>query len=149
VTEEWRSCPRNVIYEVSSLGRVRSRDHMKWSGNAGFTDVKGRVLKNSRSGNGYLMVSLGYGQKIAVHILVLEAFVGPRPLGKFCLHRNDDKDDNRLDNLYYGTRSENNEDTYTNGIRRREDNSIRARKAMVTRYKLGIGICRKPLEYDL
>lgn len=52
-----------------------------------------------------------------VHQLMLETFVGPRPKGKGACHRNDIKTDNRLENLYWGTRSENWGDAAKNGKR--------------------------------
>lgn len=50
-----------------------------------------------------------------VHVLVLEAFVGPRPPGMECLHSNDVGTDNRLSNLRWGTHSENLNDLVRNG----------------------------------
>ena len=48
----------------------------------------------------------------AVHVLVLEAFVGPRPEGMWALHGPlryaDGTPDNRLSNLEWGTPSKNN-----------------------------------------
>lgn len=42
-----------------------------------------------------------------VNILVLEAFVGPRPEGHNSAHRNGIRDDNRLSNLRWATQSDN------------------------------------------
>jgi len=42
-----------------------------------------------------------------VHVLVLEAFVGPRPDGHVACHRNDQSHDNRIANLYWGTVDDN------------------------------------------
>ena len=50
-----------------------------------------------------------------VHHLVLEAFVGPRPPGMSGLHRDDDPANNHVDNLYWGTSSENAFDRVRNG----------------------------------
>lgn len=50
-----------------------------------------------------------------VQSLVLEAFVGPRPEGLLALHRNDDCRDNRVENLYWGTRTDNQHDRVRNG----------------------------------
>lgn len=50
-----------------------------------------------------------------VHILVLEAFVGPRPDGMQGLHKSDNARNNRLSNLYWGTPSQNAVDAVNNG----------------------------------
>jgi hypothetical protein len=50
-----------------------------------------------------------------VHSLVLEAFVGPRPDGLWALHRDDNRADNTLPNLYWGTPSDNAIDRRENG----------------------------------
>lgn len=42
-----------------------------------------------------------------IHQIVLEAFCGPCPDGMEVLHGNGIRTDNRLSNLRYGTRSEN------------------------------------------
>lgn len=51
--------------------------------------------------NGYQVVHLpGYYSKIrAVHILLLEAWVGPRPDGQVASHTDDDRTNNTLSNL--------------------------------------------------
>lgn len=50
-----------------------------------------------------------------VHVLVLEAFVGPRPDGLQGCHWNDIKTDNRLENLRWDTASANMHDKVRNG----------------------------------
>ena len=53
----------------------------------------------------------------AVHKLVVEAFIGSRPFEKAEIrHKNDICTDNRLENLAWGSRSENIRDRKTNGI---------------------------------
>ena len=49
-----------------------------------------------------------------LHVLVLECFVCPRPLGMLALHKNDSPLDNRLENLYWGTYAENGRDATRN-----------------------------------
>ena len=71
----------------------------------------------SQSGShkqGYLRVSLR-GRQRYVHQLVLEAHVGPRPRGMNVLHANDIPWDNRLENLRWGTQSENLKEATVNG----------------------------------
>ena len=97
------------LYEVSDLGLVRS------------LIGRGRVLRPGPQRRGYLTVSLtdrsGKARSRRVHQLVLAAFVGPLPAGMEVLHRNDVPGDNRLTNLYYGTRSQNVVEAYANGRR--------------------------------
>jgi len=50
-----------------------------------------------------------------VHQLVLETFVGPRPEGRQCRHLNGNSLDNRLENLSWGTASEDNYDRVRHG----------------------------------
>lgn len=92
------------LYEVSSLGRVRSLDRLQKNGQV----RKGRVLKGYVYGP-YRRYCLRDGglRTIFGHTLVLEAFCGPRPEGMECRHLNGDPLDNRLENLAWGTREEN------------------------------------------
>ncbi len=112
------------IYEVSDTGLVRSLDRVityHLPCRSGETKVvgrfkRGRELKPTPKDSGHLLVSLGRGTTPhSVHSLVLEAFVGPRPEGMNGLHRNDDPADNRLENLYWGTQSQNVSDAIRNG----------------------------------
>lgn len=67
--------------------------------------------------HGHVFVKLrdgGRETRRGVHILVLEAFVGPRPEGHWGLHRNDVPDDNRVENLYWGTPGQNGADSVAN-----------------------------------
>lgn len=95
--ERWRNIAGfEGQYEVSDHGRVRS---LAWEEN--------HVLRPRKCLNGYLQVNLGARVVKAVHRLVLEAFVGPCPDGYECDHINGVRDDNRLANLHWVSRSEN------------------------------------------
>lgn len=50
-----------------------------------------------------------------IHRLVLEYFIGIRPKGMFARHLNDIKTDYRIENLKWGTASENQQDSIRNG----------------------------------
>jgi Zn ribbon nucleic-acid-binding protein len=63
----------------------------------------------------YLGVNLS-GKAHYIHRLVLMTYVGPCPPRHESRHLNDDKLDNRLENLCWGTQSENNKDRSANGI---------------------------------
>lgn len=102
------------LYEVSGLGRVRSLDRVT-NGHP----YQGKLLKLGTLSNsaGHKYVSLcrdGKVTKRLVHHLVLEAFVGPRPDGMEGLHYNDIAADNSVENLRWGTRSDNMHDLVRN-----------------------------------
>lgn len=61
-------------------------------------------MKATRNYAGYRVVTLGgCRSQRRVSVLVLEAFVGPRPSGMQACHNDSDKDNNRLDNLRWDT----------------------------------------------
>lgn len=68
---------------------------------------------------GYLCVNLKYAKNKyksrRIHRLMLEAFVGPCPEGMECRHLNGIETDNRLENLAWGTPSENRQDVRAHG----------------------------------
>ena len=108
-SEEWRPVPGWEYYEVSSLGRVRSLDRIVGC-NGGTRVAHGRVLTATPNSTGYLCITLheqGEGKNVQVHSLVLEAFVGPKPDGLEARHLDGNHLNNCLDNLRWGTRSEN------------------------------------------
>lgn len=109
--EEWREIPGwGHRYEVSSIGRVRSKD-MPVKAVYGSTAIrKGRLLTLVKKGGRYLCVTLANGElrkQYLIHDLVLLAFVGEKPKGYEALHHDDDRYNNSISNLRYGTRQEN------------------------------------------
>ena len=87
------------LYEVSSLGRVKS-----------FRNPKERVLRPTKNGRGYMKVILyksDIKKQITVHQLVSIAFLNHTPNGNKLVidHINNDKTDNRLENLQIVTQS--------------------------------------------
>ena len=119
IAEEWRSVVGyEGYYEVSNLGHVRSVDRLvEWNGTKKL--IKGSTMRGTpKVGSGYRQVKLskdGKGKTLVVHRLVLEAFVGPCPPGAEGLHWDDDKENNALSNLRWGTRRENLLDRVRNG----------------------------------
>ena len=106
------------FYEVSDQGRVRSLDQSVRVGHGAFRTRRGRMLKQRISSGRYPGVTLSRNSKIRpthVHVLVLEAFTGPRPDGMHVCHINDICTDNRLVNLRWGTRFDNMQDCVRNG----------------------------------
>lgn len=100
-------------YYVSDKGRVVS---VRWVKSRNEFTV--RVLKPRQSHKGHLRVALcrdGQCLDARVHVLVLEAFVGSRPEGMVARHWNDNPVDNRVENLLWGTYSDNLNDCVRNG----------------------------------
>ena len=107
--ENWRPILGGT-YSVSSAGAVR-RDK----------PYRGRVgaLKPNISPYGYAKVSVsvnGKSKQRSVHSLVLEAFVGPRPLGMVINHKDGNKLNNCPENLEYVTDKQNHEHAAALGL---------------------------------
>lgn len=128
--EEWRPWPGNAKYEISTLGRVRS--WIPWR-----SESLPHVLRPGTRRSGHLFVILlvdGKRRSRYVHQLVLETFVGPRPRGLMCRHRDDSPANNRVSNLVWGTQSENNRDRKRNDpayLKGERNNSARLSEADV------------------
>ena len=121
--EEWRPVVGyEGLYEVSSHGRVKRVTSRVWNRKGYWLTRKERVLKLGRDQDGYLHVTLSKEGKCLtqkVHRHVLKAFVGSPPDGALTRHLNGVRDDNRLENLAWGTDAENMADMEVHGTRRR------------------------------
>ena len=124
-TEQWRPVVGwEGRYEVSDHGRVRSLPREYYYSPVRTRKSKGKILKPGTVRGKHAFVNLmtstpdspGSPRKCRyVHQLVMEAFVGPRPEGMEVCHWNDDGLDNRLENLRYGTATDNRIDRIRNG----------------------------------
>lgn len=110
--ERWLPIPGyEGIYDVSDQGRVRS-----WASWRGLPVPRERSLYTRP--DKHLGVSLCKdGDQISakVHQLVLLAFIGPRPDGMETRHLDGEAANNTLQNLVYGTHSENTLDSVRHG----------------------------------
>lgn len=108
--ERWRDVPGfEGIYRVSDHGRLSSRTP------DGRGSYRRYLTRGSR--DAYRLVALHDGPRLrrtAMHILMLEAFIGPRPPGMEARHLDDVKHNNVLSNLAWGTQAENNADRMRN-----------------------------------
>lgn len=119
------------FYEVSDLGRVRSVQRL--------TEIPGHARKRTPDGhlqsytrfhpekiirpnvnNGYGHMSIrlhrdGKYRSVGLHRLVLEAFVGPCPLGMQGCHNDGDPANNALENLRWDTPKANQADSHRQG----------------------------------
>lgn len=119
--EVWKDIPGFEGYEASDAGRIRSVDrwnhfgpHRRW--------LRGRILRsrvNQKSGYEQIVF---YKTTALVHQLIMLAFVGPPPEGMEVCHSDNDRLNNCLANLQYGTRRFNNQEkdkhgTHLKGVR--------------------------------
>jgi hypothetical protein len=102
-TEVWKDIEGWRLHQVSSLGRVRVLPGGKVKRRT-VTAIEQRKL--TVGSHGYLCA--GSPPKL-VHRLVLKAFRG-EPAGRHSRHRDGDKLNNRLTNLRWGTRKQNEAD---------------------------------------
>jgi len=107
------------FYQVSTFGRVRSLDrYIPAETESGVRLMRGKVLKASRQSDEYPRVVLSRRGVVIdkrVHILVLEAFVGSCPAGMECRHLDGNPANNYLDNLCWGTPTQNQGDRAVHG----------------------------------
>ena len=127
--EIWKDVPGyEGAYQVSDKGRVKSFRRCK----------EGVLLSPGRMSGGHLSVALGRNKSRCVHELVLSAFVSPRPLGYECLHKNGNHTDNRVENLRWGTRSENLQDKTLHNKNKLKVADIIAIKTALKNYRCGL-----------
>lgn len=120
--ELWKDIPGyQGAYQVSTLGNVRSLTRkITQIGRWGTYFTRTLKGKNIRPGQynkcGHVSVVLGRGTNgLQVHKLVMVTFVGERPTDADIRHLDGNPKNNRLDNLTYGSRTENILDVYAQG----------------------------------
>lgn len=112
--EEWRRIPEEPAYFVSNYGRVCNVDRVLHTGQL----RRGRIIRpavSKATGHQQIVIGTGNRFRMMLHALVLHVFIGPKQPGHEGLHWDDDPANNRLTNLRWGTRSENNLDAVRNG----------------------------------
>lgn len=116
--ESWKTIAGWPAYEVSDRGRVRR----------GMKILKAVPVQSGKHPSyAPLRVTLSAGinkvKSFRVALLVLEAFVGPRPKDAVIRHLDDDQNNNWRRNLRWGTPKQNAEDRTKNGKSYRGENN--------------------------
>lgn len=157
--EEWKAIPGyEKLYSVSNMGQIRGEEKTRDRGRGIRARVKGRILAQHVGPfyNTVCLVRPGSKKTMAVHSLVLLAFVGPLKDCHCARHIDGNSRNNKLSNLAYGTYSENIADKETHGTKKEGANhykSILSRaqakhilesKGKKTIYELAKEFCVKP-----
>ena len=105
---EWTTVPNFPRYEVPRLGYIRNVS-------------TGLVLSPDKSSNGAHRVTLygegGAREQVSVARVVAQVFIGNQPEGKpWVLHWDDNRDNNRVENLRWGDAQDNVNDAIRNGL---------------------------------
>lgn len=90
-------------YQVSNLGRIRSVDRITTDKNGRQWFVKGCIRKPSLTASGYLRIPLETYPEISIHRAVANAFVPGYFEGAQVNHIDENRQNNRWDNLEWVT----------------------------------------------
>jgi hypothetical protein len=143
IAEEWRTVPSQTELEASSLGRVRRKPFRIPMPRGGTREHAPQATRGYRARNstiaGFRMIirvrSLRRTFKVAR--LVCEAFHGPAPPGKpYAMHKDDDPENNRPENLAWGSPKANlNRPQFIEFCRSRTGSRNPHRRAVLDRHK--------------
>lgn len=136
MSEVWRQIPSLLEYEASSLGRVRRVPYEAPLPHGG-TRTYGGVPHYWQEAKGR-RIFVFKGRSYKVHRVVCEAFHGPAPFeGAVVMHLDEDSNNNRPENLKWGTQKENlNAPGFLDYCRARTGENSPGRKGMARRVQI-------------
>ena len=113
--ETWVTIPSYPGYEASNLGQIRS---WCWTINKHHCEMANfpKLKTIGVNDNGYCIVGIGHSANRRVHVLVAASFIGPKLPGMDVNHIDGNKQNNRVDNLEYLSRSDNHRHAFKLGL---------------------------------
>jgi hypothetical protein len=98
------------VYQISNKGNVRSIERLQWNGNI-YHLVPGKPKKQligKRAGHHYVILYKNnkMSNKYVHRLVAIEFIENPNNLPNVC-HKDNDPSNNSVDNLYWGTQSDN------------------------------------------
>jgi hypothetical protein len=120
--EEWRAIPVYTPYMVSNMGRIK--------------DDKNRLIISVSKQKTYKSIAIpqkGIYKTLRIHRLVLEVFDRLPKSYEVARHLNGIETDNRLENLAWGTQSQNAKDAFEHNRRKRPNTRLDKEKVKFIR----------------
>lgn len=149
--EIWKEISNFSDYEVSNLGRVKSKKRIVTTKQNKKYPVKEKILKPQiNNKTGYMQYALIKNKKKITklaHILVAETFLNKTNDNLEINHKDENKLNNRLDNLEYCTHRYN--INYGTGNYRRKVTEINTRKSIRTTNRITNRKTKRVIQYDL
>lgn len=99
------------LYEISNYGQIKRLNRDKRC-------RPFRLIKPLKKADGHVCVDLsknGSSKRRYIHTIVLETFVEARPQGMECRHLDGNPENNKIENLKWGSKSENTRDSVKHG----------------------------------
>jgi hypothetical protein len=103
--EVWKPVPSLPGFHASSMGRIKVDPYQQPLPKGGFR-VREVAATYGMETKGRMLVVIRR-KSYRVHVLVAEAWHGPRPAGMVVMHMDEDFRNNKPSNLQYGTQKEN------------------------------------------
>jgi hypothetical protein len=126
--EVWKDINGYQNYQISNLGRVKSKERYVNTVYGATRKIKEKILKPVFDNRGYYVVSLyndkGKSMPKTIHRLVAEAFLENKHDYPVINHINGIKTDNRVENLEFCSQSHNIKEAYRLGLAKPQLNGL-------------------------